>query len=60
MRWCGSTSRHVVTFDWCKSAKVHDVDTVMYRLAFPKATVGYYATRDARAEAIIVTVPEMT
>jgi hypothetical protein len=50
----------VVTFDWCKSAKVHDVDTVMYRLAFPKATVGYYATRDVRAEAIIITVPEMT
>jgi hypothetical protein len=59
MRWCGSTSGHVVTFDRRGSAEVRNVDTVTSRLAFPKATVGYCAVRDAGAEAIMVTALEM-
>jgi hypothetical protein len=60
MRWCGSTSEHVATFDRCESVEVRDVDTVMSCLMFPKATVGYYAVRDAGAKAIMATVPETT
>jgi hypothetical protein len=48
-----------VTFDRRGSAEVRNVDTVTSRLAFPKATVGYCAVRDAGGEAIMVTALEM-
>jgi hypothetical protein len=60
MRWCGSTSGHVVTFNRHRSVEVRDVDTITSCLMFPKAMVGYCATRDARAESIMAAVPEMT
>jgi hypothetical protein len=50
----------MVAFDRCRSAEVHDVGTVTSRLSFPKATVGYYATRYTGAEATMVMVPETT
>jgi hypothetical protein len=51
---------HVVVFDRRESAKVHDMDTVMSHLAFPKVTVGYCAARYVGAEAIMATIPKMT
>jgi hypothetical protein len=59
-RWCGSISGHVSVFDRRGSTEVRDVDTVTSRLAFPKATVGYYAVRYTIAEAIMPAVPEAT
>jgi hypothetical protein len=32
MRWWSSTSEHVATFDWHRSAEVRDVDTITSRL----------------------------
>jgi hypothetical protein len=36
-----------VTSDRCGGTEVRDVDTVMSRLTFPMATIGYYIMRDA-------------
>jgi hypothetical protein len=56
--WCGSTSGYVAAFDQRESIEVHDMDTVMSRLVFPKATVGYCAVRYAVAGAIMAAVPK--
>jgi hypothetical protein len=58
-RWCGSTSGNVAVFDRHESTEVHDMDPVMSRLVFSKATVGYYAAEYARTKAIMVAVLEM-
>jgi hypothetical protein len=49
----------VAVFDRRGSTEVRYMDTVMSRLAFLNATVGYYATRYAGTEAIMVAVPKM-
>jgi hypothetical protein len=49
-----------VAFDRRGNTEVHDVGTVMSRLAFPKATVAYCTVRYAGAEAIMAAVPKMT
>jgi hypothetical protein len=56
--WFSSTSGHVAVFDQRGSAVVHDMDTVMSRLAFPKATVG--AVKYVGVEAIMATILEAT
>jgi hypothetical protein len=49
----------VVAFDRHRNDEVHDVDTVMYHLALPKATVGYCVVRYTGAGAIMAAVSEM-
>jgi hypothetical protein len=57
-RWCSSITMAV--FDQCGSTEVHDMDTVTSHLALPKATVGYYAMRNAGVEAIMAVVSKTT
>jgi hypothetical protein len=49
----------VAVLDRRGSAEVRDVDTITSYLVFPKATVGYCATRYVGTEAIMATVPKM-
>jgi hypothetical protein len=57
-RWFSSTSGHVAVFDRHGSTVVRNVDIVMSHLAFPKATVCYYAVKYVGAKAIIAVILE--